>query len=67
MYELAMRHDIPEIGGRKGNWVQTFGRDEDARLFATAQFRQHRELLEKHLPKLGDVEAIRRRTKGEGE
>lgn len=67
MYELAMRHDIHEVADRTGNWVQTFGRDEDARLFAAAQFRRYRELLDKHLPKLEDVDAICRRIRGKGE
>lgn len=61
LYEVAMRHDIKEVGSRTGNWVQTFGPDDDARLFVTAQFRRYRELLEKHLPKLGDTNAIRER------
>jgi hypothetical protein len=59
MYEAAMRHDTKEVAARTGNWVQTFGPDADARLFATAQFRRHRDLLDKHLKKLQDVEALR--------
>lgn len=58
MLELAMRHDIPEIKDRKGNWVQSFGPEDDARLFATAQFRRYQELAEKHLPKLQDANQI---------
>jgi hypothetical protein len=61
LYEAAMRHDIKEVKNRKGNWVQTFGTDDDARLFVNAQFRRQRELLEKHLPKLANEQAIRSR------
>jgi len=58
MLELAMRHDIPEVKDRKGNWVQSFGPEDDARLFATAQFRRYQELAEKYLPKLQDANQI---------
>lgn len=61
MFELAMRHDIPKLKDRRGNWVQHYGPDDDARLFVTAQFRRIRELEQKYLPKLKDAEAIRRR------
>jgi len=61
LYELAMRHDIPQVKDRKGNWVQTYGTDEDARLFATAQFRRYRELEQKYLPRISDPTAIRAR------
>lgn len=64
LHELAMRHDIPEVKHRKGNWVQPYGPDDDARLFVTAQFRRHRDLADKYLPKLKDVAAIRSRVKG---
>lgn len=66
MFEAAMRHDIADAADRRGNWVQPFGPDDDARLFVTAQFRRYRELAEKHLPKLKDVAAIRSRVKGVG-
>jgi hypothetical protein len=59
LYELAMRHDIPEVKDRKGNWVQTYGTDEDARLFANAQFRRCRELEQKYLPRIADPAALR--------
>lgn len=64
LHELAMRHDIPEVKHRKGNWVQPYGPDDDARLFVNAQFRRHRDLADKYLPKLKDVAAIRSRVKG---
>ena len=56
-FELAMRHDIPMVKDRKGNWVQAFGTDEDARLFAWAQFRRYREMQEKYLPRISDPES----------
>ncbi|MEA3226391.1 MAG: hypothetical protein U9Q07_10615, partial [Planctomycetota bacterium] len=64
LYEAAMRHNVPEVANRKGNWVQSYGPDDDARLFATAQFRRYRELTEKHLPKLEDTKSIRDQIKG---
>lgn len=63
LYELAMRHDIPEAKNRRGNWVQTYGTDEDARLFATAQFRRYRELEQMYLPRISDPSAIRAKGK----
>lgn len=66
IFEAAMRHDVPDVADRRGNWVQPFGADDDARLFVTAQFRRYRELTEKHLPKLKDHAAIRSRVKGGG-
>jgi len=63
MCEIAMRHDIHTVSDRTGNWVQTFGPDDDARLFATAQFRRNRELLEKHLPQLKHPQEIKRASK----
>ncbi|PAW70203.1 MAG: hypothetical protein B9S35_15440 [Opitutia bacterium Tous-C5TDCM] len=64
LYELAMRHDIPAVKHRKGNWVQPYGPPDDARLFVTAQFRRHRDLADKYLPKLKDFAAIRAKAKG---
>lgn len=64
MLELAMRHDIPEVKDRKGNWVQSFGPEDDARLFATAQFRRYQELAEKHLARLQDSKQIAASIKG---
>lgn len=64
--EAAMRHDVPNVAERRGNWVQPYGPDDDARLFATAQFRRYRELAERHLPRLKDADTIRTRLKGEG-
>jgi len=65
LYEKAMNLDVAEVKHRKANWVQPYGPDDDARLFATAQFRRHRDLLEKYLPKLEDTTSIRTRIKGD--
>jgi len=64
IYELAMRHDIPEVKSRKGNWVQPYGPDDDARVFVNAQFRRYRELADKYLPELKDTAAIGAKVKG---
>ncbi len=61
MFELAMRHDVPKLKDRSGNWVQHYGSDDDARLFVTAQFRRIRDLEQKYLSKLENAEEIRRR------
>ncbi len=58
IYERAMNLDTAEVKNRRANWVQTYGPDDDARLFATAQFRRYRELAEKYLPRLKDTKAI---------
>lgn len=64
LYEAAIRRDVPDVAQRRGNWVQPFGPDDDARLFATAQFRRYREVAEKHLPKLRNIDALRTRLPG---
>jgi hypothetical protein len=66
LYEAAMRHEVPNVAERRGNWVQPYGPDDDARLFATAQFRRYRELAERHLPRLKEADTIRTQLKGEG-
>ena len=62
LYEAAMRHDIKDVAERRGNWVQPFGTEDDARLFVTAQFRRHRGVLAK-LENLRDIAAIAERVK----
>jgi hypothetical protein len=57
LYELAMRQGVTPVKARKGNWVQSFSTDEDARLFATAQFRRQRE-VEQMLPRLRNPKAL---------
>ena len=51
MYEAAIRHDI-QIQDRTGNWVQKFVTQQDAQLFASAQFYRYQEVeafIERHL------------------
>jgi hypothetical protein len=43
MYETAILSERP-LRERQGNWVQKFGTDEDALLFATAQFSRYQEV-----------------------
>lgn len=43
MYEEAIRHTEP-MSERNGNWVQEFRTDEDALLFASAQFSRFQEV-----------------------
>lgn len=64
LYELAMRHDVAEVRHRKGNWVQTYSSEEDARLFATEQFRRYRELEQRYLPRLNPSEKFRHKEGG---
>ncbi|MGB4661012.1 MAG: DUF4062 domain-containing protein [Mobilitalea sp.] len=45
MYEDAILHDM-NLEERKGNWVQKFHNDEDALLFAVAQFLRYQEVEE---------------------
>jgi hypothetical protein len=66
MLEAAMRNNVNDVAERRGNWVQHYGPDDDARLFVTAQFRRHRDLLEKHLTKLRDIDSVRDRIRRDG-
>jgi hypothetical protein len=43
MYEDAVSSEKP-IRDRQGNWVQKFGSDDDAAVFATAQFSRYQEV-----------------------
>ena len=43
MYEEAIFSQLP-LPDREGNWVQKFGTDDDAALFATAQFSRYQEV-----------------------
>lgn len=62
MYEEAIRHDLP-LFERHGNWVQEFDTDEDALLYATAQFSRYQE-VEKFLEEnLHDSDQFSRRGK----
>lgn len=63
MYEAAIQHDI-QLKNRKGNWVQTFVKPEDALLFESAQFYRYQEVedfLKKQFSNSADV-----RTKTQG-
>ena len=62
--EAAMRHDIREVAERKGYWVQPFGSRNEALLFAAAQFRRYREVLQDMERNLQDEAAIRALVKG---
>lgn len=44
MYEDATRNDIIELPERKGNWVQKFQENDDALMFAVAQFTRYQEV-----------------------
>jgi hypothetical protein len=44
MYDAAIRRDIKTYQQRSGNWVQKYTSDEDAMLFATAQFGRYSEV-----------------------
>lgn len=46
MYDAAIRRDLKTYQDRKGNWVQKFSSDQDAKLFATAQFGRYAEVEE---------------------
>lgn len=43
MYEEAMLSQTP-LRERRGNWVQPFRSDDDAAIFATAQFSRYQEI-----------------------
>jgi len=43
MYEEAIRDTLP-LADRHGNWVQEFDTDEDALLYASAQFSRFQEV-----------------------
>lgn len=46
MYDAAIRRDLKTYQKRTGNWVQKFSSDQDAKLFATAQFGRYAEVEE---------------------
>ena len=64
LYEAAMRHEVEDVAAAR-ELGSPYGPEDDARLFATAQFRRYRELADRHLPRLADTTAIRRHLKGE--
>ncbi len=58
MYEEAIRSEEP-LSERHGNWVQKFGTDEDALLFAAAQFSRFQEVERFIEENLADPERVR--------
>lgn len=60
IYEAAIRHDLSVYQDRKGNWVQKFSTQEDALLFAAAQFHRYHEVeafIEEHFKNIKTVQA----------
>ncbi len=57
MYEEAILNTRP-LSERPGNWVQEFGTDEDALLFASAQFSRYQEVEEFIKENLGNASTV---------
>ena len=68
MYEAAVLSEKP-MRNRQGNWVQKFASDEDALLFATAQFSRYQEVEAFIRENLADREGVvdRVRKPGDGQ
>lgn len=66
MYEEAIVHQKP-LDDRRGNWVQAFQTDEDALLFATAQFSRFQEVEEFIRENLRDSARVLKNLGGKGE
>ena len=67
LYEEATLNEIP-LADRKGNWVQEYQTDEDALLFATAQFSRYQEVeqfLKENLANAQSVSAEVERRRGD--
>lgn len=58
MYEAAVVSEKP-LSDREGNWVQKFAVDEDALLFATAQFHRYQEVEDFVRENFTDPDAVR--------
>lgn len=59
LYEDATMEQLP-LDDRQGNWVQKFDRDEDANLFAVAQFSRYQDVeqrLTEHFQNVSQVSA----------
>lgn len=57
MYDAAIKHNV-EMADRAGNWVQKFVSQDDAQLYASAQFFRYQEIerfLEEHFAVAADV------------
>ncbi|MFZ4506606.1 MAG: DUF4062 domain-containing protein [Fimbriimonas sp.] len=61
MYEAAIRADVEPLEERTGNWVQKYRDEEDALLFASAQFSRYDEVRRFLEDNLRDPESIRQR------
>ena len=57
MYQEAILSEKP-LRDRQGNWVQKFQSDEDALLFATAQFSRYQEVEEFIRENLSNVSGV---------
>ena len=60
MYDAAIRRDLKTYQDRTGNWVQKFSSNDDAKLFATAQFGRYREVEDFIQNHFSNPDAIRR-------
>jgi hypothetical protein len=65
MYEEAIISNVP-LSDRQGNWVQKFNGDEEALLFATAQFSRFQEVEAFITENLADPLRILKQTGGKG-
>jgi hypothetical protein len=63
MYDAAIRHDIKVYQDRKGNWVQKYARQEDAKLFVTAQFMNYADVRQFLQAQFADPASVRRQSK----
>ena len=65
MYEEAILSDV-SLQERQGNWVQKFTNDEEAALFATAQFFRYQEVEQFLRENFADAASVSRRVKKGG-
>ena len=66
MYEEAILSEKP-LKERKGNWVQVFRSDDDAALFATAQFSRYQEVEAFVQENFQDSDHVSRAIQGRGD
>ena len=60
MYDAAIRRDLKTYQDRTGNWVQKFSSNDDAKLFATAQFGRYGDVENFIRNHFSNADAIRR-------
>ena len=65
MYQEAILSEKP-LRDRQGNWVQKFQSNEDALLFATAQFSRYQEVEEFIRENLSDIAGVQASISGKG-